>query len=104
MERIVTTPDVLDGEPRIDGRRIGVRLIHALVERKELMPWTVADRYDLDVADVYLALAYYDEHPSEMASLGRKRGNSSNDEVVTRRTLPAPTTSSGRSMASSAVR
>ena len=80
MEQIVTTPDVLDGEPRIDGRRIGVHLIHALVERKELMPWTVADRYDLDVADVYLVLAYYDEHPSEMASLGRKRG-----ELVERR-------------------
>jgi hypothetical protein len=44
------------------------------------MPWTVADRYDLDVADVYFALAYYDEHPSEMASLGRKRG-----ELVERR-------------------
>ena len=73
MDRIVATSDVLDGEPRIDGRRIGVRSVRSLVEVKGLTPRTVADRYDLDVADVYRALAYYHEHPSEMASVERER-------------------------------
>jgi uncharacterized protein (DUF433 family) len=46
-------------EPHITGRRIGVRQRHALVEERELSAETVADRYDLDIAVVYHALAYY---------------------------------------------
>lgn len=71
--RIVTTPDVLDGEPRIEGRRISVRFIHERVEGRGLDPKTVAARHDLDVADVYRALAYYHDHPQEMAALERER-------------------------------
>ena len=71
--RIVTTPDVLGGDPRIDGTRLGVYRVHELVERRGLEPRTVADRFDVDVADVYRALAYYHEHPTEMAAISERR-------------------------------
>lgn len=36
-------------------------------------PRTVADRHDLDLADVYQALAYYHDNPEEMAVVERQR-------------------------------
>ena len=71
---IVATPDVLGGDPRIDGTRISVYRVHELVERRDLEPQAAADRFDVDVADVYRALAYYHEHPSEMAAIADRRG------------------------------
>lgn len=71
--RIVSTPDVLDGDPRIDGTRIGVYHVHELVEGRDLSPQSAADRFDLDVADIYRALAYYHEHPGEMATISERR-------------------------------
>jgi uncharacterized protein (DUF433 family) len=70
--RIVSTPDVLGGDPRIDGTLIGVYHVHELVEGRGLAAATVADRSDLDVADVYRALAYYHEHPGEMAAISER--------------------------------
>ena len=61
------------GEPHIRGRRISVRQVAALVEERETDPETVADRFDLDVADVYHALAYYHDHPGEMQVVERER-------------------------------
>ena len=61
------------GEPHIRGRRISVRQVAALVEERETDPETVADRFDLDVADVYHALAYYHDHPGEMQAVERER-------------------------------
>lgn len=60
-------------EPHIAGRRISVRQIYALVEEHGVDPETVADRYDLDVADVYHALAYYHDHPREMSGVEAER-------------------------------
>jgi len=54
-------------EPHIAGRRVSVRQVYALVETRGIDPDTVADRYDLDVGDVYHALAYYHDHPREMS-------------------------------------
>ncbi|MFC6939638.1 DUF433 domain-containing protein [Salinirubellus sp. GCM10025818] len=71
--RIVRTEDVLHGEPRIEGRRIGVRQIRVLVEESGLPAAEVADRFDLRVADVYAALTYYHEHPDEMATIEVER-------------------------------
>jgi uncharacterized protein (DUF433 family) len=73
QSRIVSTEDVLGGKPRIDGTRIGVYFIHERVEGRGLEPQTVADRHDLDVADVYRALTYYYDHPDEMARIEQKR-------------------------------
>lgn len=63
----------LMGEPHIAGRRISVRQVYALVERRDIAPEAVADRYDLDVADVYHALAYYHDHPREMTEVEAER-------------------------------
>ncbi len=60
-------------EPHIAGRRISVRQVYALVETRGVDPETVADRFDLDVADVYHALAYYHDHPREMTEVESER-------------------------------
>jgi uncharacterized protein (DUF433 family) len=60
-------------EPHIAERRVSVRQIHALVEERGLDPEAVADRYDLDVADVYHALAYHHDHPREMQAVNKTR-------------------------------
>lgn len=60
-------------EPHIEGSRVSVRHIHARVHGRGLRPETVADRLGLDIADVYHALAYYHDHPEEMAEVERQR-------------------------------
>jgi uncharacterized protein (DUF433 family) len=60
-------------EPHIHGRRITVRQVYALVETRDEDPEAVADRYDLDVADIYHALAYYHDHPREMREVEDER-------------------------------
>jgi uncharacterized protein (DUF433 family) len=69
-ERIV---EELMSQPHIKGRRISVLHIYEYVEGRGLRPQTVADRYDLDVADVYHALAYYHDHPGEMDDIRDER-------------------------------
>lgn len=66
MTAIVSTDDTLGGEPRIDGRRIGVLHIAARVIDTGDRPEDVATDYQLDLADIHHALAYYYEHPEEM--------------------------------------
>jgi uncharacterized protein (DUF433 family) len=68
--------EILD-EPHVQGRRIPVLTVVERVEGRGLDPVTVADRFDLDVADVYSALLYYHEHPQEFEKLRRER-----DEVL----------------------
>lgn len=60
-------------EPHIAGRRISVRQVYELVEERDVHPETVADRFDLDVADVYHALAYYHDNPREMSDVESRR-------------------------------
>ena len=66
-------------EPHIRGRRISVRQVYALVEERGEDPEAVADRYDLDVAGVYHALAYYHDHPREMRDVKQERENAMED-------------------------
>jgi uncharacterized protein (DUF433 family) len=69
-DRIVTE---LMSQPHIRGRRISVLHIYERVEGRGLQPQSVADRLDLDVADVYHALAYYHDHPEEMDAIRDER-------------------------------
>jgi uncharacterized protein (DUF433 family) len=92
--RIVSTPDVLGGEPRVAGRRISVLQIHEQVEKQGLEPGTVAGKYDLDVADVYRALAYYHDHVEEMTAVRRQREQvieTHRDDALTPDDRDAPT-------------
>jgi uncharacterized protein (DUF433 family) len=72
--KIVTADESdIHDEPHIEGSRVSVRHIHARVEERGLRPETVADRLNLDVADVYEALAYYHRHPEEMQEIEERR-------------------------------
>lgn len=72
--RIVSSQGTLGGQPRIAGSRISVLQIYELVEGRGDTVETVASRYDLDVADVYHALAYYHDNVEEMTEVRRRRG------------------------------
>ncbi len=65
---IVRTPDVLGGEARIDGHRIRVRDIVAARDLGASTPEEiVANAYpSLTLAQVYSALAYYEDHRAEV--------------------------------------
>ena len=63
----------LHDEPHLEGRRITVQFVKTQVEDRGLEPRTVADRHDIDVADVYRALTYYHDHPDEMRAVERQR-------------------------------
>lgn len=63
----------LHDEPHLEGRRITVQFIKTQVEDRGLEPRTVADRHDIDVADVYRSLTYYHDHPEEMRAVERQR-------------------------------
>ncbi|WP_275740011.1 DUF433 domain-containing protein [Halorhabdus sp. SVX81] len=69
----------LMSEPHIHGRRISVRQVYALVEERSEDPEAIADRYDLDVADIYHALAYYHDHPREMRTVEQERDDAMED-------------------------
>lgn len=65
-ERIVKTLGVCGGKPRIDGRRITVQNIVVWHDRLGLSADEIASEYDLKLADIYAALAYYFAHQSEV--------------------------------------
>lgn len=59
MVEIVTDEDVRSGDPRIEGTRITVLDVKRRVIDGDEDPFAVAGEYDLDVASVFKALAYY---------------------------------------------
>lgn len=60
-------------EPHLEGHRITVQFIRAQVEDRGLDPGVLAERFGLDLADVYRALAYYHDHREEMRAVERQR-------------------------------
>lgn len=63
---ITHNDDVLGGEPRIKGTRIGVRHVASRVIDGSQSPAYVADQLDLSLSDVYDALSYYYSHVEEL--------------------------------------
>lgn len=61
-ERIESRPGVLGGKPCIAGRRIAVEHIAVWHQRLGQSADEIASEYDLELADVYAALAYYFAH------------------------------------------
>lgn len=71
MAEIVSTPEVLGGKPRIEGRRISV--LHVVDQiQSGRTPEEVTTQFDLTLGEVHTALAYYHEHPEEMRELRGK--------------------------------
>lgn len=73
MTDVVRTDDVLGGEPRIEGRRVGILDVYELVVGGGYSPADVADQLGCSLGEIYTALAYYHEHPEEMRELRRDR-------------------------------
>src|SRR5665213_1955604 len=61
--RIVSTPGVRGGKPRIDGHRVTVADVVVWHERQGMSPDEIVDNYpSITLSDVYAALAYYFEN------------------------------------------
>jgi uncharacterized protein (DUF433 family) len=65
-DHIEITPGVVGGKPRITGRRITVQNMAIWHERMGKSADEIATAYDLTLADVYAALAYYFDHRAEI--------------------------------------
>lgn len=65
-QRIESRPGVLGGKPCIAGRRIAVEHVAVWHERLGLSADEIASEYELELADVYAALAYYFAHRAEI--------------------------------------
>ena len=63
---IETTPGVAGGKPRIVGHRITVQDVVIWHERLGRSVDEICADYDLTLADVYAALAYYFDHRQEI--------------------------------------
>jgi uncharacterized protein (DUF433 family) len=70
---IVTTPEVLGGQPRIEGKRVGVRMVGDMIRGGEWTTEEVIDELRLTRAEVSAALDYYDDHPDQMDQLRAER-------------------------------
>jgi uncharacterized protein (DUF433 family) len=73
-EHIVSTPGTCGGKPRIAKHRITVANVAVWHEKMRLTADEIADQYDLTLAEIYAALAYYHDHRKEIdASLEAER-------------------------------
>lgn len=63
---IAITPGVAGGKPHIVGHRITVQNIVIWHEQMGLSADEIATEYDLTLADIYAALAYYYDHQAEI--------------------------------------
>ncbi len=57
--QIVSTPDILNGRPRIAGHRISIRDIVLWYEYLGMSPDEIAAQYELTLTQVFAALAYF---------------------------------------------
>jgi len=67
--RIVKTPDILHGKPRVEGTRIGVFQTGELVRQQGWTLTEIAAEFDLDREQARAAIEYYDDHPELMETL-----------------------------------
>ena len=57
--RIVSTPDVCGGQPRINGHRITVRDVVRWFDLMGMSADEIAHEFDLQLVDIYLSMAYF---------------------------------------------
>jgi uncharacterized protein (DUF433 family) len=65
-EHIEMTPGVMGGKPRIAGHRISVQDVVIWHNEMGHSVEQIAEDYNLSLADVYAALAYYYDHKEEV--------------------------------------
>ncbi len=88
MTAIVRDDDVRSGRLRIEGSRVTVLDVKRRVIDNDEDAHIVAGEYDLSMADVFHALAYYYDHRDEFARCEREAETARRDgERRTRETL-----------------
>jgi uncharacterized protein (DUF433 family) len=70
---IVSNSDIMDGEPVIEDTRVRVMTLYRASEENNLDPATVAEKYEVSIADVHRAIAYYYDNLEQMADQERRR-------------------------------
>jgi len=65
-QHIEITPGICGGKPRIAGHRITVQQIAIWHDRLGKSADEIATEYDLQISDVYAALAYYFDHRQDI--------------------------------------
>lgn len=65
-QHIEITPGIAGGKPRIAGRRITVQNIAIWHERLGMSVAEISAEYDLSIAEIHAALAYYFDHRAEV--------------------------------------
>lgn len=65
-EHIEVTPNIMGGKPRIAGHRISVQDVVIWHNRLGYSVEQIASDYDLNLSDVYAALAFYHDHREEI--------------------------------------
>lgn len=88
MESIVSDEDIRSGEPRIEGSRITVQDVKRRVIDEDEDPHVVAGEYEITLAELFSALAYYYENRDAFearerkASARRREGNQRTRQIV----------------------
>jgi uncharacterized protein (DUF433 family) len=59
----------MGGQPRLDGHRISVLQLAEWILDEGMRPETVATEFDLGLADIHRALAYYYDNTEQMRTL-----------------------------------
>lgn len=72
MTSIVATDDIRSGDPRIEGTRITVLDVKRRVIDNDEDPHVVAGEYDVSMANLFHALAYYYDHREEFERAERQ--------------------------------
>ncbi len=72
VQHIVQDPAITGGKPHIVGTRITVPHIVIWHERMGLHPDEIATSYDISLADVYAALAYYHDNRPQIDQMMRE--------------------------------
>ena len=87
MPETVRTEDVLGGDPRFEGHRIGGCHVYQRYVEGDDTPGMIAISYGISVDDVRAALAYAFSYPEEMRSI-EIRNRTVYDEDATNRLVP----------------
>lgn len=87
MTEIVKTEGVLGGKARLEGRRISAFQVGEMTVSADHPPEYIADQLDISLAEVHTALAYYYEHPDEMAAI-RERQRETTERLKARSNAP----------------
>jgi uncharacterized protein (DUF433 family) len=85
---IVREKSIFGGDPRIEGRRIGVHHVYELAIDGDHAPADVADQLDCSLGEIHEALAYYYNHPDEMRETEREHVKTR--DSLARRALAPP--------------